>query len=224
MANEKVNTAQINAMFEQLSQLSATTHEKVVKSEVGSILEKTIQNTRAASATKIRKQYERFVPLGIDAYSPKQMRKFGRLIGGRNLLYYMENRYPNALWSRLKDRRAALIRTKLAARGLSKQSWLQVGDALGIKVDAPEYVRNARATTGQIYENVKASSKVSSGKIEITFSNGQPTVNAIGGGQALKRAIQGRIKYFENNAEHSVFADVKQIARAYPGLKIKLAA
>lgn len=221
MANEKVKTAQLNAMFEQLSTLSATPHEKVVKSEVGSILEKTLANTKVASVSRIRNRYKDFVPMGQNAYSPARTRRSGNVIGS-NLIYYMQNRYPNALWSRLNARRVQLINRARAARGLARQSWLQIANELGIKINAPGYVATAIAKTGKTYKNVTTSTKVSKNKIEIRISNGQPTVNATGGARALQRAIQGRIKFFEKNASLSVFADIKKIAKAYPGLKIKI--
>jgi hypothetical protein len=220
MARENVNTAQFNAMCQQLSMLTAVSPTKVVRSEVGKVLEKTLEYTRSASAGKIKHRYDEFVPMGIDAFSPKHTRRFGNLRGG-NLIYYMGNRYPPALWSALRARRASLIKRKLAARGLAKRSWLEIANMLGITIKFPGYVASATPQTGQTYNNVSANEQTTKTGVSISIENAQPTVNAIGGGRALSRAIQGRIKYFEKNAEHAVFADVAKIAKAYPGIKVK---
>ncbi len=224
MATVTVNTGKFNAMCEQLSQLSATSHQKVVTAEVGKILEKAIEYTKAASAQKIRARYAEFVPMSIDSYSPKRTRRYGGNLRGNYLVYYMENRYSNELWGRLTARRRMLIERTLAARGLAKKSWLQLAQALGIEIVAPDYVSTALATTGQNYNDVTAKTTASKDQVHIDISNAQPTVNAIGGVGALARAIDGRIKFFNANAEHAVFADVNKIAKAYPGLKLKLAA
>jgi hypothetical protein len=220
MADEKVNTSQFNAMCDQLSKLAVTPYPKVVKAEVGRVLEKAAQYTKSASTKRIRARYEEFVPLSQDSYSPKRVRRYGGNLRGNYLVYYMQNRYPNELWNVLKARRRMLIERTIAARGLAKKSWLDVADALGIKIDVPGYVRSARARTGKEYKNAIVKQVVSKDKIQIDITNAQPTVNAIGGARALSAAIQGRISYFNRNAEHAVFADVKKIARAYPGLKI----
>jgi hypothetical protein len=219
MADEKVNTSQFNAMCDQLSKLAVTSYPKVVKAEVGRVLEKAVQYTKSANTKRIRARYEDFVPLSQDSYSPSRVRRYGNL-RGNYLVYYMQNRYPNELWNVLKARRRMLIERTIAAKGLAKKSWLQVADALGVKIAVPGYVRSARAKTGKEYKNAIVKQVVSKDKIQIDISNAQPTVNAIGGARALAAAIQGRISYFNRNAEHAVFADVKKIARAYPGLKI----
>lgn len=220
MADEKVNTGQFNAMCEQLSKLAATPHLKVVRSEVGSVLEKASEYTRKASAGKIRSRYQDFVPMGMDSYSPKSVRRYGGNLRGNNLVYYMQNKYPNELWNALKARRRLLVERTLAARGLAKKSWLEIAEALGIQIDVPDYVRSAMPKTGKQYTNAKVKQTISKDKIQIDISTAQPTVNAIGGAGALARAMKGRIQYFNRNAEHAVFADVKRIAKAYPGLKL----
>lgn len=218
----KVDTNRLNAMFDQLAKLTGAPFEKVVTAEVGKVLEQTVKNTKAASVQRIRNRYKEFVPMGQDAFSPKRIRRSGNLVGP-NLIYYMGNRYPRELWQALQVRRQELINRKRAARGLAKKSWSEITDALGLKIEVADYVRAAVPSTGKQYNNVATSKQANAQGVQITISNAQPTVNAIGGAQALKRAIAGRVKYFEASCQKAVFADQAKIARQYPGITVKAA-
>lgn len=224
MANEKVDTRQFNAMLDQLSKLAPSVKlEQIVDSEVARTLEGAVRNTKAASASRIKKRYDEFVPLGMDAFSPKRVRRSGNL-KGNNLIYYMQNKYPNALWSRLRARRAQLILRLLKARGLARRSWLDIAEQMGLKIDVPGYVRSAVATTGRTYENTSAKRSRGKDGYSVVISNAQPTAVNTGAARAIQRAMDGRAKYFRKNCELGVFAEVAKVAKAYPGFQIKLAA
>ncbi len=214
-----VDTRQFNQMCRQFAKEVNVPLPAVLKAEVGKVLETAVKYTASAKVSKITKRYEDFVPMGQDAYSPKRIRRFGNLIGP-NLIYYMQNRYPRELWSRLLARRRELIARKRAARGLAKQSWLQLADALGVPISVPGYVNTAIPSTGQTYKNVSVSEKATDKGAEISISNAQPTINAIGGAGILQRATDGRSKYFYENMKRGVFNSLKEVARAYPGMKI----
>lgn len=219
MADNQVHTGAFNAMCDQLSRLSGVPLEATVLAEVGKVLEQAVKNTKSASVAKIRARYEDFVPMGIDAYSPKRTRHYGNLVGS-NLIYYRKNRYPNELWSRLQARRQQLIDRRRAARGLAKKSWWQLAEALGLRIEVSEYVPSAIATTGKDYNDTSVARVTNERGVSITITNAQPTANAIGGARALHVAIQGRLKYFSRSCELAVFAEMQKIARQYPGLKI----
>lgn len=223
MANE-VRTQAFTAMCEQGAGLTATSYEDFLLNEIGRALEGAIRNTASASVAKIKARYSEFVPMGIDAYSPKRARRSGNLIGGVNLAYYMKNRYSNELWQRLQARKTQLVERKRAARGLAKKSWLDLAQALGITIEVPGYVSDAIASTGKTYDNVSVSKELKPGQIRIKIRNAQPTVVNIGGARALQQAMDGRVKFFHRNAENAVFADIKKMIRQYPGLKLKEAA
>ena len=86
----------------------------------------------------------------------------------------------------------------------------------------PSFVPSATPTTGREYDDVSAKSVATKRGAGVTISNAQPTANLdrVGGARALKRAIDGRVKFFQQNLQRHVFDDVKQIARAYPGVKV----
>lgn len=224
MAREKVDTRPFNALCDQLSKLVPSVKvEQIVDGEVGKTLEGAVRNTKVASASRIKKRYDEFVPLGMDAYSPKQIRRFGNL-KGNNLVYYMENRYPNALWSRLRARRVQLIARLRQARGLARRSWLDIADQMGLQIDVPGYVRTAVATTGKTYRNTSAKRSRNKGGYSVRIINAQPTAINTNAARAIQRAMDGRSKYFLRQCEHGVFGDVAKVAKAYPGFKMKLAA
>jgi hypothetical protein len=229
MANEQVDTRQFNAMCHQLATLSAQKFDKVVVSEVKSVLSQTVKNTPAIKVGKTvsRHRTALYSAQPASMYLPKHSYKHGtRLTKNGYVTYYLKNRYPDALWSEISARRAARLRAVLAARGLAQKSWDQIAEKLGVTLDIPNYVRRATPSDGGTYDNVSARQEKSDRRILIEITNAQPTVNIpqVGGARALERAVKGRIKFFEQNANRAVFGDVKKIATAYPGFKMKLAA
>lgn len=220
MATDTVDTRQFTQMCRSLAREVGKPLPKVQRAEVGKVLEKAASYTRSASVAKIRARYADFVPMGMDAYSPQRSRRAGNLKGG-NLVYYMGNHYPAALWSRLKARQAQLIARKRMARGLAKRSWLELANQLGVQINVPGYVAAAVPSTGQQYQNTEVKEETGAGKSVITIINSQPTVIAIGGRRALQAAIDGRTKFYYDNMKRGVFNSIKDVARAYPGLRIQ---
>lgn len=225
MATAKVDTRQFKAMCEQLAAITAKNHTDVLESEVGKVLEGAIRYTKSAKVSRLKNRHDTatFSTQPATLYAPKHGRKGVNISGRGDVKYYLLNRYPNLLWSAITTRRRARLLAQLRARGLSKKSWLTIAQRLGIKLDdVPGYVPRAIATTGREYpDNIIARKGATKKRAAIAFTNAQPTVNAIGGERALKGAIAGRVKFFNKNAEKSVFADVKRIAKAYPGMKIQ---
>ena len=216
----RVDTRAFNAMLSRLSKLSGTSYERVIKSEVGKILEATVKFTPALQVQRTRARHDSatFTTQPASIYTPKHSR--GSRSG--NIKYCLGNRYPDVLWSAISTRRKQRLLKILGARGLSKKSWWKIAQKLGIQIAVPGFVTKATASTGRDYDDVDAKSVSSRRSAGVTISNAQPTANLdrVGGGRALKRAIAGRVKFFQENVRREVFKDVKQIARAYPGMKV----
>ena len=216
----RVDTTKFNAMLARLSKLSGASYEKVIKAETGKVLEAAIKFTPALQIQKVRSRYDNatFTTQRATIYSPKHPRA-GR---SGNLKYFLGNRYPNALWSAISKRRKERLLKILAARGLSKRGWYKIAQALGIQIAVPGYVTKATPSTGREYDDVSAKTVTTKRGAGVTIINAQPTANLdrVGGVRALKRAIDGRVKYFQENVRREVFNDIKQIARAYPGMKV----
>jgi hypothetical protein len=218
----KIDLRNFNAMCRELSAKAKTPNEQVLIGEVGKVLEAAIRNTDAAQASLIRRRSEsaEFSMQPESLYNPVSGRSNVNITKSGFIAYYLENRYPNALWNAIAVRREASLQAKLRARGLAKKSWLQIAQQLGITIQAPGYVAGAVASTGREYKNTSTKLARQTGKLQITILNSQPTVNAIGGARALQRACDGRVKFFLQNVALGTFNDAAKTAKRYPGIKI----
>lgn len=214
-----VDTSAFSQSCETLARLVEHPPEEVLLEEIGRVLTQAVKNTNAAEASSIKQHQQRrthsLQPTTM--YAPKRPGR--RKLHGGKVLYNLSWKYPNRVWTAIQKARAEDLRRRLKARGLAKQSWVLLGDKLGVEVDAPSYVRNAVATTGKTYpENVSVQKKQESGEVSFVTENSQPTVNLIGGAEALQRAIEGRRQYFLNNVAHHVFTSMEKAAKKYPGI------
>jgi hypothetical protein len=201
----KIDTRAFNSMCRELAQKANVPDEVTLVAEVGKVLEKAIEYTPAASRSNIQ---ARFDNKQFTTYSSK--------------VYYLLNRYPDALWGNIDSRRKKDLSARLRAIGLSKKSWIDIAQRLGINVKAPAYARNAVARTGKNYQNVKTSISRQKGKLTIGIFNSQPTVNlpSVGGRRALQAAIDGRVKFFLGQMALKTFDDAAKIAKKYPGIRV----
>lgn len=224
----QVNTKGFEAACFALAKVTGKSIEQVVNAEMSKLLESAMGFTKAASVSGIRRRHEaqKFVSLPANAYNPRttaglKSRANANIDANGNILYFLGNNYPPALWNVIDRKRKLDLQRELRARGLAKKSWLYVARALKIPLTAPGYVTKAIPTTGREYpQNITARKKIDQNRIEMAFRNAQPTVNAIGGQRALQNAVNGRVKFFLKNVKSGVFNSMQQIAKKYPGLKI----
>jgi hypothetical protein len=224
----QVNTKGFEAACFALAKVTGRSIEKVVNTEMTKLLESAMGYTKAASVSGIRKRHDahKFVSLPANAYTPStpaglRSRAQAKIDAHGNLLYFLGNNYPPALWNVIDRKRKADLERELHARGLAKKSWLYVARALKIPLTAPGYVAKAIPTTGREYpQNITARKLIDNNKVIVSFLNAQPTVNAIGGKRALQNAINGRVKFFLANMKTGVFNSMQEIAKKYPGLKL----
>jgi len=225
-----IDTRNMNRAIAAISRFSGVAHEEVIEEEAGKILEAAVRLTPAAKMQKIKAHYaslgnswvtespELYTPVspsGISHRAKVKVTKTGKI------RYDMSHRYPDALWAAITGERKTRLEAALRARGLSKNAWLMLGQAAGITVKAPGYVKQAIPSTGKVHpENATARKTRPSGRYGIFFETIQPTLITIGGHRILQRAINGRVKYFERNLKLGVFKDLKKIAARYPGLTI----
>jgi len=201
-----VDLGNFNRGIHALAGFAGVSVDRAIEYEAGKVLEAAIRYTPAASATKIRSSVENAAFTTLDGKA-----------------YKLSHRYPDALWQRISRQKKEGLRRKMRARGLSKQSWLKLADEVGLRVAAPAFVSKALPRDGKSHpENARASRVRTKGRWAIYFENSQPTVNNpfVGGRRAIARALQGRIRYFEQNLRRGVFSELKQIAARYPGLTV----
>ncbi len=121
---------------------------------------------------------------------------------------------------RIQDERKAVKK----ARGLSKNSWYQIGQTLRMEMRGiPQYVATAVPSTGKLYQNGKGSEHADGKKFFLLFENQYPALAApkrpgMNGHAILQRSINTRLKAFEHNMRNGVYQDMKARAQRHPGV------
>lgn len=118
----------------------------------------------------------------------------------------------------LTDLRNKQIEVRMVM-GRAAQSWVQIADALGIRIDVPGYVRDATPYKGRKHTNgfAREIRTLNQAMIEITNTN-PVLLGTIDGGRILRVSIAGREKYFKHGISEGYIADVKDTAARYKGL------
>jgi len=121
---------------------------------------------------------------------------------------------------RISDDRKAVKK----ARGLSKNSWYQIGRALHLPMRGiPNYVINASPSTGKVYVNGTGQEHGAGKKFFLVLENRYPALTlpkrpGMNGNNILQRAINTRLKAFEVNMQRGVYQDMKARAQRHPGV------
>lgn len=118
-----------------------------------------------------------------------------------------------------KTKSPTLKAEKIAARGLQKKVWAQVGEKLGLQITKiPQYAQAATAPRGDYPEDAQGTVKSQGSNYELhgeIFRVYWPGVRA-----ALAQAINGRTGFFYKNLRKGVFDKAEDIARKYPGMSV----
>jgi uncharacterized membrane protein len=200
----EIKVDQFNAcMNEMASRLQGSaTKKEIIRSEVQSILQKTINSVKVGSVAKI-----------VASQAGTQW----TTMAGKK--YKLSNRYPDALWGVIKATREKDMAIRIASIGWGARAWYELALLLGLTLtakeastavepgrDAAAYVKAAVEDAGNVY------------KIQVT--NNSRLQTWIGGAAAFFSAIAGRVGFFNQNLKHGVFNDMKQVAAKYPGIEV----
>lgn len=145
--------------------------------------------------------------------------------------------YGDEAWAEIRDavsRFRQALRTRVPAakksQGLSRQSWVQIADSAGIRLETVAgggisaagiaKARAALASNGLAYQNGQAREYLDNKAFVIELINGLPWGRKMQLDQILIRNINARARYFEQNLARGVFDQLSTIARRYPGLRI----
>lgn len=124
----------------------------------------------------------------------------------------------------IRGRLRGLLQAALGARGLARNSWLQIAQKLGItlsRVAGGEQVARARPSTGTAYQPGGGSKVEGPAQLYYEISNSYPfSKYKIDGATILSRSIQGELGYFHTNLAKGVFDDLGAIFKKYPGFRI----
>lgn len=145
--------------------------------------------------------------------------------------------YPDHDWLLLRSTIATVRRGIAPARaagrktiGLARQSWVQIADTLGIRLEDVRgggtlsaagiaKARAAIASNGQLYANGLGAIERAQYETIITLTNRYPAGRRIGMDRTLQSVLTGQVRYFEKNLEMGVFNTIANTIRAYPFLK-----
>lgn len=107
----------------------------------------------------------------------------------------------------------------LAARGLQKKVWAQIGEKMGVSVaGVPKYVQAATTRGGDFPEDAEGREK-NQGSSYI-LEGVAHRIYWPGVFSALAKAVNGRTNFFRTNLRKGVFDKAETIARKYPGLHV----
>lgn len=196
-------TRDFNRMLEELAAIDPRIEFRdVIFSEATSVVEGALRRTRAASVAGIRKNHE------SRTWTTFNGKKY----------HISEWRLPDPLWNEIQHARRERLQTKLASRGLAKQSWIHVASALSRTITAPAYVVNANYRSHQYPVDGDKQEQGSGTDYALTIINSSPIVQAAGGQASLLGAMRGRVSYFQRNLEHRAFRSLAERAKKYPGI------
>jgi hypothetical protein len=213
------NTAELDAtrfrrMVLEMSKHARITPERVIDFEAGKMIESALKFTKVAKSGDIRKRV-----------TDQVFNRPFRTLNGK--IYFLGNRYPDAIWSKLKSSQQKEVSEKLKVllkrRGLAKQSWWLLGKKLGIEIKAPAFAQKAEVAGADLPGNVRFRREGTGKKSVLTLVNDSPSATSPGGKghDAMRKAFRGRLKFFERNMKEGVFQNIKTIAAKYPGITVK---
>lgn len=227
-----------------IRKISGKDFEAVIKHELGAMLKSAVRGTKKASDKSIWNNWQKqpggqyaFEYAGPETRTGKQytttetarlrQRAAQRRASGKQgkLVYYFSaskqtKQYPSWLWQQIQRQRQESLLNRRKARGLAASMFVKIGDKLGIKVDAPGYVRGAaHHKKGPMTELVDVYSKGSGDKYEVGFVNNLTHLNRWAqAGTAFRRALNARANYFSKAVKLKAAGTIKRVLDRYPGL------
>lgn len=114
---------------------------------------------------------------------------------------------------------AKRVRTRNLSSILSKKSWVEIADALGISIPAAANIRRALPPSGKMSSPSSGRQWTSSDGTVVELVNNLPTrmLQRLGA-QILSSAIATRKRAMEIELQKGVFEDLKTLSKRYPGL------
>jgi hypothetical protein len=237
-----------------LRKMTGKDFEPVIKSELGIVLTQTVKNMKKASAATIEKnhngqpgafygiEYAGPVSRTGKQYTPQEVERAKRRAAeararGKNgrAIYYLSgskkpNRYPDWLWSQIKERRDQALPKKKQARGLAARMWVHIADQLQIPIQAPGYVRNAKHyKKGDMAQAVITRQRGKGKEYQLGFINALTHTNRWAGKQAKGKSphsvgftfrdqLNKRANFFGQSMRLKAKGVIKTTLDRYPGL------
>ena len=205
----RIDTTNFDRAIRALAGYTGKSLPDVVDAEAGKILEGAVRNMPATPKQKI--------------VQDQQGKKWRYIDTGRGKkLYYSRNRYPDAVWGRLREGARDSLNRHLKSRGLGKKSFVMLAEALGLPIKTAKQWSRATPSNGRPLPGnlTLARRSTNRDRYGLKFSNAQSGGSSFPGRQALLKSINGRTAFFNRQLKLGTFKDLKAIARAYPGLRV----
>lgn len=208
--NLAVQVEAFNRCLREMEQKLATTAsmQQIVDYEVGRIVNMAIRKTERATIRSIRKSNAERPP----------WRTYD--LGRGMKRYYLENRYPNAVWRQIQQRIEQSLALKFQARELARRVWVEILNKLGQGVEASQQARQAQSGNFVPSSAASVDRTASQGKYGVAIENSYGKNQWSNSAQALFGAIAGRRRYFLANVSKGVFSSLESIAKRYPGITV----
>ena len=204
----QIITRDFDKMLVELSNMAPQVDfSTVVKAIATSVVQRAMDRTKAAAAGAIRANYA--------------SKEWTTLDGKRYKLSWL---MPDPTWSAIMEKRQRNLASRLAARGLGKQSWLGIASAIGQAIDAPAYVRAAAYKNRQYSQDGTAWETASGTSYALTILNISPILPHAGGYGALLSSMAIETNKFRANMAHQFYLTAERRAAKYPGIFMREAA
>lgn len=142
----KVDIRNFSDMARDMMRRRGMSVKQIVDSEATVILNAAVRRSPAAQVQELVKTHEE---RQWAVYNGKRYRIAGEGKYGKQKKPHA-NRYDDVLWATIQSMRRASLRAKLAARGLLKLSWAQIGFSLGLAgIKIPRYAQKAKMPNGK---------------------------------------------------------------------------
>ena len=199
-----VRVDQFNECMDQMARMrqGSATKREIIRNEVRAVLQKTVETVKVSNEAKIRASQESHTWMTLDSKR-----------------YYLLNRYPNELWSKMKDKTRKAEATRIQSIGWGARAWFELAVSLGLSING------GRAETAKIAGKdartyVSSTQEDTGDSFGITVRNASRLQAWINGRAAFFSAIAGRLGFYRQNLKHGVFSDLKAVAAKYPGMKV----
>ena len=203
------DTIKFDMLLAQLKKVTGLRYKQIIRAQAAQILGHAFKKTKVASKEKIIKS---FYPINIP---------YGKHVGGKEWhTDKTDNKKFDMTW-RLKDDRWKNI-LNYRKRGLTKSQFYFMGNAVGLKVDAPAYVLKAGAPIKPLVTG-RASNDAGKGSStkDYTLTMKATNVKANKSGLAewkLKTAFKSRERHYRIALKKGVFKDIDETKKQF-GLK-----
>ena len=207
-ASINVVASDFSRAMREMSKVTGFSFAEIIRTETKSILEAAAKKTAAAQVKLIQARVKGTVARTLEG-------KTYLLPGSAHASKGW--RVSDPIWNAIQLQIKNSIKRRKDARGLSKKSWVQIAEKLGIEISVPNYVAKATTKGGDYPENAKGAEKQEGNAFHIQITNSRTYSPSVV--DSLRAAIRGRTRFFQNNLKRGVFKKTSDIAAKYPGLK-----